>query len=61
MFRVHTENPHDAVALDDLALVANLLDAGSNFHVSMASLARIVVPFLNVLYSSRLTLRRAYG
>ena len=32
MLRNDADDPHNSVALDDLALITNLLDAGSNFH-----------------------------
>src|SRR5579872_6409339 len=33
VFRVHADDPHDTLAMDHLAFVANLLDGRSNFHM----------------------------
>jgi len=39
--RVLTKNTNDALAAHDLALVANLLDAGSNLHLGLSTSASL--------------------
>ena len=40
VLRVGADHPHDSFALDDLALVANLLYTGPNFHFGNRPIAQ---------------------
>lgn len=43
MLRILADNPDNALALDNLALLAHRLDGCSNFHVARSFLQLIVV------------------
>jgi hypothetical protein len=39
--RIDADHPHDPLPLDDFALVTDFLDAGSDFHDSLASISKL--------------------